>query len=74
MEKPLSIPELAVFLGVSESWIEKQCAARTIPHSRVARQVRFMEHHIAQILAAGEQPVVGSSPVTSIRVRAGRAA
>lgn len=68
IDKPLTVQELAEYLGVSVSWVQKQCAARTIPHSRVARQIRFTAEHIEQILDAGEQPVARAA-VVPIRVR-----
>jgi excisionase family DNA binding protein len=59
VDQPLTVAELAALLRVSESWIQKRCAARAIPHTRVARQIRFTAEHVAQILAAGEeQPTV----------------
>lgn len=74
MFKPLDIPELAEFLGISESWIRKQAAARLIPHSRVARQIRFTEEHVQQILAAGEEPLTVAPSVAGIRSRRRRTA
>lgn len=68
MFKPLDVPGLAEFLGISESWIRKQAAARLIPHSRVARQIRFTEEHVQQILAAGEEPIT-VAPVVGMRSR-----
>jgi hypothetical protein len=58
MDKPLDAPGLAELLGVSLSWVHKKCAARAIPHCRVARQIRFAEEHVRAILAAGEQPLI----------------
>lgn len=73
MDKPLDIPGLAEFLGVSESWIYKRAAARLIPHSRVAGQIRFTEEHVQQILASGEQPLT-AAPAVGIRSRRRRLA
>lgn len=70
MDKPLTVAELAEFLGVSQSWIHHQCAARAIPFSKVARQIRFTQDHVKQILAASEQPVVRAyGAVVPIRSR-----
>lgn len=68
IDKPLTVPELAEHLHLSVSWVQKQCAARTIPHTRVGRQIRFTAEHVEQILAAGEQPVARAN-VAPIRVR-----
>lgn len=68
--KPLTVAELAEHLGISESWIRHRCAARAIPFTKVARQIRFTQAHVEQIVAAGEQPVVRSvAAVVSIRSR-----
>lgn len=75
MFKPLTVPELAEFLDVSESWVAHRCAGRKIPFTKVGRQIRFTEEHIAQILAAGEEPVLRQeNPVVHIRARPRRAA
>lgn len=68
MFQPLDVDGLAQWLGVSPSWVRKQCAARLIPHTRVARQIRFTEDHVRQILAAGEQPLA-SAPAGVIQIR-----
>lgn len=73
IEKPLTVAELAALLGMSESWVEKQCAARAIPFTKVGRQNRFTEAHVAAILAAGEQTPI-NAPATVLRLRARRAA
>lgn len=73
MDQPLDVAGLAAFLGVSESWVSKQCAARLIPHTRVARQIRFTEEHVRQILADGEQPLA-SAPAGVIQIRTRRTA
>lgn len=66
--QPLTADELAALLRVSVPWIYRECRAGRMPHTRVARQIRFTEDHVRQILAAGEPtPVV--TPITRIRAR-----
>ena len=40
-ERLLSKKELAAYLGMSVSWIDKQVAARTIPFYKLGRVVKF---------------------------------
>lgn len=37
----LTSEQLAAVLGVNASWVERQVAARALPHHRVGRLVRF---------------------------------
>lgn len=70
IDKPLTVAGLAELLDVSESWVQKKCAARAIPFTKIARQIRFTEDHVRQILAAGEQtPITTSVSVVQIRSR-----
>lgn len=70
IDKPLTVAGLAELLDVSVSWVQKQCAARAIPFTKVARQIRFTDDHVRQILAAGEQVPTGApSRVVPIRTR-----
>lgn len=65
MNEPRDITAAAAWLGVSASWLYKQVSARRVPHTRIARQIRFTEDHLQKILAAGEEPVL--RPVSPIR-------
>lgn len=47
----------AEWLGVSISWIDKQVAAQTIPHTKLGRNVRFSADHLAAIVAENEVQV-----------------
>lgn len=47
-----SIPEAAEFLGVSESWLRHEVAARRVPHVRIGRRVLFSTANLAQIVEA----------------------
>lgn len=63
--------QAAAWLGVSVSWLEKAAAARQVPHTKVAGQLRWTPDHLRQIVEANEVQVW--SPETSGR-RALRAA
>lgn len=68
MDKPRDLKEAANWLGVSESWLTKQCAARAVPHTRVARKILFTAEHLAKILADGEEPLA-TAPAGVIQIR-----
>lgn len=62
--------QLAELLNVERSWVRDKVAARAIPFTKVGKHVRFAPHHIAAIIAAGEQPVATAptrATVTAIR-------
>jgi hypothetical protein len=42
----------AEFLGISESWLRPQVAARAVPHTRLGRRVLFSADQLVQIVAA----------------------
>lgn len=54
----LSIPEAAAVLNISEAALRKQVSAQKVPFTRLGRQVRFGAHHMAAIVAAGEQEIL----------------
>lgn len=41
-EPPLSIPEAAVFLNVTDRWVRRAVRERRIPYLKVGRHVRFL--------------------------------
>ena len=47
----------AAWLGVSVSWLEKAAAARTVPHTKVAGQLRWSADHLREIVEANEVQV-----------------
>lgn len=51
------IKAAAAWLDVKFTWLRDQVTARKVPHTRVGRHVRFTQHHLDAIVAAGEQPV-----------------
>jgi excisionase family DNA binding protein len=57
MQPLLDIDQLAALLNVERSWVRDKVAARAIPFTKVGKHVRFAEHHVTEIIAAGEQPV-----------------
>lgn len=56
----LDIDEAAVRLKLTPGALRKYVAERKVPHTRIGKHVRFSEDHIAAIIAAGEQPVIGA--------------
>lgn len=55
----LGVPEAAVALGVTESYLRRGAAARSIPHTRLGRLVKFSDADLDAIVAAGQvRPVV----------------
>lgn len=74
IDKPLTVPELAEHLGVSEDWIYKAARRRQIPFTRIARQLRFTAAHVKQILDDGEQQPVPAPVISLARTRRRRTA
>ena len=53
----MTIPEVAAYLNVRVRWIEDAVQRRRVRHTRIGKHVRFAPEHIAELIAAGEQPV-----------------
>lgn len=49
-ERLLTVPELASYLQVPESWLYARTATNEIPHVRVGRYVRFRKAEIIEWL------------------------
>jgi excisionase family DNA binding protein len=45
-ENLLTIKEAAEYLRVSESWLYRQAAGRSVPHYRLGRSVRFSRQEL----------------------------
>ncbi|WP_251153843.1 helix-turn-helix domain-containing protein [Cellulosimicrobium sp. Marseille-Q4280] len=54
----LTIPEAAEALNIPEGSLRKQVSGRKVPFTRLGKHVRFAAHHLAAIVAAGEQEVL----------------
>lgn len=50
-EPPLSIPEAAVFLNVTDRWVRRAVRERRIPYLKVGRNVRFLIADLQAFLA-----------------------
>ena len=50
-EPPLSIPEAAVFLNVTDRWVRRAVRERRIPYLKVGRHVRFLVADLEAFLA-----------------------
>lgn len=71
----LSVQQAAEVLNVSVDWVRKKATAREIPFTKIGRHIRFTPEHIAQIIAAGEQPVLNPpDPLAAVRLRLARQA
>ena len=58
----LTFTEAAQRLNVTESWLRSRVKARTVPHTRLGRFIRFTEADLDAIVAAAAEPVVGPKP------------
>lgn len=59
MNEPLrDLEQAAAWLGISKSTLKKMTAAREVPFTKIGRSVRFAQHHLDAIVAAGEEPVL----------------
>lgn len=56
--------EAAALLAVSPSFLKRGATARTLPHTRVGRFVRFSDDDLAEIVRRGRV-----EPVTTLRRR-----
>jgi excisionase family DNA binding protein len=63
----LTVDELAVFLAVSVAWVRKGVLERTLPYTKIGRNVRFTPQQVAQILEDGQRPPVRHEPVRRSR-------
>lgn len=67
------IKAAARWLNIPLNTLRKQVTARQVPFTRVGRHVRFAQHHLDAIVAAGEQSVATAptrASVTAIRAAA----
>lgn len=53
-----NIEQAAEYLNISKSTLRDMVTAHRVPHTRVGRHVRFAQHHLDAIIAAGEQPAI----------------
>ena len=56
----LTISQAAAALNIPEGTLRKQVSTRKVPSTRLGKHVRFTADHLAAIVAAGEQEVVGA--------------
>lgn len=71
----LDMREAAEWLGISWETLRKKVKARQVPFTKIlGTQIRFAQHHLDAIVAAGEQPVATAptrAQVVAIRADAG---
>lgn len=53
--------QAAEWLNIPPTTLRDMVTARSVPFTFVGRHVRFAQHHLDAIVAAGEQPVVASA-------------
>jgi excisionase family DNA binding protein len=49
--------QAAEWLNIPADTLERLVSARLVPHTRIGKHVRFAQHHLDAIVAAGEEPV-----------------
>jgi excisionase family DNA binding protein len=54
----LSVEEAAAYLNIPVRTLRNWVGQGKVPHTRIGKHVRFTPEHLAQIVAAGERPVV----------------
>jgi excisionase family DNA binding protein len=52
-ERPMTLPEAARFLNVSERWMRRAVAQRSVPFIKLGRQLRFLPEDLRSVLEAG---------------------
>ena len=62
MDPLLDMQGLADYLGKSLGWVRGEVAARRIPFTRIGKSPRFTPEDVAEIVAAGREPVVTTPP------------
>lgn len=66
--KLLDIDQAAEQLGVPRGWLAKAVTARSVSFTKLGKHVRFAQHHLDAIVAAGEQaPETAPPPLASVR-------
>jgi hypothetical protein len=54
----LTCDQLATFPGVSVGWVRKGVLDRTLPYTKIGRNVRFTPAQVEQILRDGDRPAL----------------
>jgi len=68
----LTIQEAADYLNVPVRWVQDAVQQRRVRCTRIGKHVRFTPEHLAELIEAGEQPVLMPSPAAVPRIRHGR--
>ena len=53
----LDLHQAAEYLNVSYDWLQRQTAARKLPHTRLGKHVRFTSKNLDDIIAIGTMTV-----------------
>ena len=62
----LKVEGLAKLLQVSEAWVRKGILKRTLPYTKIGRNVRFTPAQVEQIILKGERASHPNSPDTPL--------
>lgn len=69
-EPPLTIPEAAVFLNVTERWIRRAVQERRLPYMKLGHHVRLMPNDLREYLRSKKvEPPQPPGPSLSDRIR-----
>jgi excisionase family DNA binding protein len=52
----LTVRDLATVLNVSVAWVRKAILERSIPYTKIGRNVRFTPEQVVQIVESGKRP------------------
>jgi excisionase family DNA binding protein len=62
----ISTRDLATELGVTPRTVQRWARERTVPHLRVGRTIRFLPHHVEEIIRVYEQGVLEQRPEADV--------
>lgn len=67
MADPLkTYAQAAEWLGVPVSWLQEKVQKREVPHTRLGKHVRFAQHHLDEIVRAGESAAPAPTPTAAL--------
>ena len=68
----LTIQEAADYLNVPVRWVQDAVQQHRVRCTRIGKHVRFTPEHLAELIEAGEQPVLTPSHAAVPQIRHGR--
>ncbi len=67
-----NIEQAAAWLGISKRTLQEYVTARSVPFTWIGRNVRFAQHHLDAIVAAGETQVIEAPTPIAVAQRPAR--